>query len=65
MTKFENELIEGIQEIAMSTGLTTKECIRQAVELTKKEKEEYEEDTENLEEKVNEYYDKMFKKWRN
>ena len=40
MTKAEikrEELIKAIEEIAMSTGITTKECIRQAIELLKEE----------------------------
>jgi len=38
MDKFTKELIEGIEEISSSTGLTTKECIVQAIELLEKEK---------------------------
>ena len=43
MTKAEikrEELIKAIEEIAMSTGITTKECIRQAIELLELEIEE-------------------------
>lgn len=39
MTKFQMELIGGIQDVAMSTGITTKECIKQAIEML--EREEY------------------------
>nr|DAT54042.1 MAG TPA: SeqA protein N-terminal domain [Caudoviricetes sp.] len=65
MTNFQKELITAIEEVSTSTGLTVNECIRQAIELTKTEKEEYENNTENLEEKVDRYYKKMFKRWRN
>lgn len=65
MTSFQKELIEGIQEVSMSTGLSTKECIRQAIELTKREKEEHDTDTESLENEVDRYYKRIFRGWRN
>ncbi|WP_187116702.1 hypothetical protein [Anaerosalibacter massiliensis] len=43
MTTFQKELIEGIQEVSTSTGLTVSECIRQAIELTKREKKQFDE----------------------
>ena len=39
MDKFTKELIEGIEEISSSTGLTTKECLVQALEILEREKE--------------------------
>lgn len=61
MTEFQKELIDGIEEIALEKGVDVKECIRQAIELTEKEKKE-----ESLEEKVDKYYKKMFtEKFRN
>ena len=33
-----DELIKAIEEIATTTGITTKECIRQAIEMLKEEK---------------------------
>lgn len=59
MTSFQEELLEGIQEVAMSTGLTTKECIRQAIELTKREKKQYEDMY------LQQQYKNMFEGWRN
>lgn len=66
MTSFQRELIEGIQEVSMSTGISVNECIRQAIELTKQEKKQFNEYKGNtIEEKVDKYYDDLFKKWRN
>lgn len=58
MTSFQEELLEGIQEVAMSTGLTTKECIRQAIEMAKKESKQYK-DTY-----LQQQYKSMFKRWK-
>lgn len=58
IAKFQEELIEGIQEVAMNTGLTTKECIRQAIELTKRTEKQYK-DTY-----LQQQYKSMFKRWR-
>lgn len=37
MTKFQKELLDGIEEVSMTTGITVKECIRQAIELSRKQ----------------------------
>ncbi len=37
MTDIQKELLKAIEEISMSTGITTKECIRQAIEILKEE----------------------------
>ncbi len=58
IAKFQEELIEGIQEVAMNTGLTTKEYIRQAIELTKRTEKQYK-DTY-----LQQQYKSMFKRWR-
>lgn len=39
MTKFENELMKAIEEVATSTNMTVKECIRQAMEVLEKEEQ--------------------------
>ncbi len=38
MTEFQKELMEGIEEIATSTGMTIEEVIKQAIELLKEVK---------------------------
>jgi len=37
MTNIQKEILAAIEEVAMNTGITTKECIRQAIELLKEE----------------------------
>ena len=39
MTDIQKELLKAIEEISMSTGMTTKECIRQVIELLELEVE--------------------------
>lgn len=66
MTSFQRELIEGIQEVSMNTGISVNECIRQAIKLTKQEKEKFNEyEGNSIEEKVDKYYDNLFRRWRN
>lgn len=40
MTDFQKELITAVEEVAMNTGLTTEECIRQAIEILGRDKNE-------------------------
>ncbi len=40
MTELQKELMEGIEEIATSTGMTVEEIVKQAIELLKNISEE-------------------------
>ena len=40
MDKFREELIKGIVEVAQETGMTVNQCIMEAMEMLKKQKEE-------------------------
>lgn len=42
MDEFQKELLKAIQEIAMTTGMTTKECIKQGIEMLKKQRKKVE-----------------------
>ncbi len=57
MDKFTKELIEGIEEISSSTGITTKECIVQAIDMLEQEKKERRKNYMEMTEK------QMFKNW--
>jgi hypothetical protein len=39
MDELRAELLKAIEEVATSTGMTAKECIRQAIEMLEQEKE--------------------------
>ncbi len=38
MNELRNELVTAIQEVSMSTGISTEECIRQAMKILQEEK---------------------------
>ena len=40
MTDIQKELLAAIEEVAMNTGITTKECIIQAMEMLREEEDE-------------------------
>lgn len=41
MNELRNELITAIQEVSMSTGTSTEECIRQAMKILQEEQTKY------------------------
>lgn len=41
MNELRNELVTAIQEVSMSTGISTEECIRQAMRILQEEKTKY------------------------
>lgn len=41
MNELRNELVTAIQEVSMSTGTSTEECIRQAMKILQEEKIKY------------------------
>lgn len=51
MTKFQKELLDGIEEVSIEQGMDVKECIRQAIELSKKQ---------SYKDKL---YENMFRRW--
>ncbi len=57
MDSFTKELIEGIEEVSSSTGITTKECIVQAIDILEQEKKERRKKYMKMTEK------QMFKSW--
>lgn len=53
MRDIRTELIDGITEVAQNTGITTKDCIREALKMLEREKKQYAKQTE----------EQMFKGW--
>ena len=47
MDKFREELIKGIIEVSQNTGLSVNQCIVEAMEMLKKQKEQYIKQLEN------------------
>lgn len=47
MKEFREELIKGIIEVSQNTGVSVNQCIMEAMEMLKKQKEQYKKQLEN------------------